>query len=151
MGAPELESLFPGLRNSGYQITSRQADHPNCIGWALYSTLYFDPSGSIMGGYYWPPGIRRDDSLEAWTELFALHNYTECAESTLEPDSEKIAIYGGPDGDPWHVARQLGSGSWTSKLNKLEDIEHPTLDALVGADYVGVIRTMKRPREGKRG
>lgn len=146
MGASELESLFPRLRTSGYQITSKQADQPNCIGWVLYSNLYFDPSGSIVGGYYWPPGIRRDDSLEAWSELFALHRYTECDDATLEPDSEKIAIYGGPDGEPWHVTRQLISGEWTSKLNKLEDIQHPTLEALIGPDYVEVVRIMRRPR-----
>jgi len=148
MGAGDLESLFPRLRGSGYQITSEQADQPNCIGWALYSNLYFDPGGSVMGGYYWPPGVRRDDSLEAWSEVFALHNYRDCDADAVEPDSEKIAIYVGPDGDPWHVARQLTSGEWTSKLNKLEDIRHPTLDALVGAHYVRIAKIMKRPREG---
>jgi hypothetical protein len=39
------------------------------------------------------------------------------------------------DGSPEHVSRQLESGKWTSKIGRLEDIEHPTLAALEGKEY----------------
>ncbi len=150
MGAAELEAFFPHLKNRGYEITSNQGDRPNCIGWVLRSSLYFDPvgvGGTFLGGYYWPEGVRRDDTIEAWSELFALHQYQKCDHGDLEPDTEKIAIYAGPDGEAYHVARQLPSGEWTSKLNKLEDIQHRTLDALLGSEYVAVAKFMKRPRK----
>ncbi len=151
MGASDLEVLFPRLKSGGYRITSPQSDKPNCIGWALQSPFYFDPvgaGGTFLGGYYWPEGIRQDDSLDAWSRLFELFGFRECESHELEPETEKIAIYAGPDGEAWHVARQLPSGEWTSKLNKLEDIQHQTLDALFGADYVAIAKIMKRPRRG---
>jgi len=50
---------------------------------------------------------------------------------------------GEPDGEPTHVARQLPSGRWTSKMGFLEDIEH-TVDALRGFYYGAVTQILKR-------
>ena len=41
---------------------------------------------------------------------------------------EKIALYATDDDEYTHVARQLPSGKWTSKLGGLEDIEHDLPD-----------------------
>lgn len=46
---------------------------------------------------------------------------------------------------PKHAARQLASGRWTSKLGKLEDIDHALHD-LEGMLYGAVVLFMKRPR-----
>lgn len=150
MSADELEYLFPRLKVGGYQITSPQADRPNCIGWALYSTnLYFDPlgAGGQVGGYYWPDGVRADYSVEAWRDVFALHRYEVCEDAEIEPGMEKIVIYAGSDGEASHVARQLPSGEWTSKIGQLEDIRHATLDALMREpEYVVIAVIMRRPR-----
>jgi hypothetical protein len=68
--------------------------------------------------------MRRDDSVEAWIELFELHGYRRCDSADLEEGMEKIAIYADSNGEALHVARQLSSGEWTSKIGKLEDIRH---------------------------
>ena len=145
-----LEVCFPRLKGSGYAITSDKADRPNCIGWALQSSLYFDPVGvgGGFGGYYWPSGIRADDSAESWRQLFEMFGFEECPTNDVEADTEKIAIYIGSDGEQSHVARQLPSGHWTSKMGNLEDIQHTTLDDLLSAsaDYIQVVTIMKRPR-----
>jgi hypothetical protein len=147
--SPDLETLFPGLRTSGYVITSPKADAPNCIGWALRSSLFFDPKLSrFIGGYYWPEGAPREDTLAAWMAVFELHGYRLCETADLEPGAEKIAIYADQSGDAQHVARQLPSGAWTSKIGKLQDIEHTALDGLVGDDFGTVAAIMTRPRRG---
>jgi hypothetical protein len=67
----------------------------------------------------------------------------ECEDGRLESGFEKIALFA-LEGLPKHAARQLQSGRWTSKLGRLEDIEH-TLDDLTGALYGSVALVMKRP------
>ncbi len=80
---------------------------------------------------------------------FATLGYEQCADSNLEPEIEKVAIYADADGFPTHMALQLPSGLWASKLGDLEDIEHATLDQLNGDgkwDYGRAVRFMKRLR-----
>ncbi len=48
---------------------------------------------------------------------------------------------------PTHVARQLPSGLWTSKLGNAEDLEH-TLDGLAGAVFGHVAAVLKRSASG---
>ena len=43
-----------------------------------------------------------------------------------------------------HMARQLASGLWTSKLGELEDIEHETPAELEGDIYGIVVQYMRR-------
>jgi hypothetical protein len=105
-------------------------------------------------GYYWPPGVPKDDSVQSWIRVFEIHGYEPCPGDEPEQGIEKIAIYGKSNGDATHVARQLPTGEWTSKLGKLEDIEHDNLGALEGvydssdmADYGVVIQIMSRSRD----
>ncbi len=108
----ELEEEFPNLQRGGYHPASSVADRPNCIGWALYDKHQFwDPSMIGVKGYYWPPDVAREDSLESWTKVFQIHGYQICENAELESDTEKIAIYATPNGVPQHVARQKSSGS----------------------------------------
>lgn len=72
--------------------------------------------------------------------------YALCKNAGYEDGFEKIAIYVDSNGKPTHVARQLSSGHWTSKLGKLEDIEHKTLESLSGSQYGTVAVIMKRPK-----
>ncbi len=80
---------------------------------------------------YWPEGIRRDGSVEAAIELFQSLGFTctHLNDVGLEKGVLKVAIYGDAAGYT-HVARQLPSGMWMSKIGKLQDIEHDSLDAL---------------------
>lgn len=146
--AVSLEKYFPRLKGAGYLIRSDQADRPNCVGYALGSNLYFDPVGlgGGIGGYFWPHGIATDDSVNSWCELFALFDFARCEDGALQDGIEKIAIYADANGEAAHVARQLPSGAWTSKLGFLEDIEHDSLEALVGDDYATVSVYMRRRR-----
>lgn len=105
--------------------------------------------GGGISGYYWPEDIRADDTVDAWIQLFSLFNFEVCDDADLEDGMEKIAIYADLEGEASHVARQLPSGEWTSKLNKLEDISHRTLDALLRIpEFVVIAKIMKRPRIG---
>ena len=57
---------------------------------------------------------------------------------------EKLVLYADEHGEPIHVARQLPSGAWTSKLGASEDIEHRVLAALEGTLYGKVARLLRR-------
>jgi hypothetical protein len=45
-----------------------------------------------------------------------------------------------------HLAKQLDSGGWTSKLGKDEDIWHDNLEALEGPAYGTVGKIFRKPR-----
>jgi hypothetical protein len=46
-----------------------------------------------------------------------------------------------------HAARQLSNGCWTSKLGKLNDIQHGTPESIEGTEYGIVYCFMKRKFE----
>lgn len=98
-----------------------------------------------FGWYYWPPGIPRTYTLEAYIRAYETLDYTICEDAGYESSFEKIAIYVGSDGKPTHAAKQVSSGYWTSKLGDLEDIEHTALDGIVGEHYGSVTVILKRP------
>lgn len=142
----DLEHDFPGLRDGGYLITSPVDVTYNCMAWAVGDTKYFwDDVGAR--GYYWPPGISAD-TLAGWVEVFRYHGYGYADNASFESDFEKIAIYAVED-EPRHVARQKSSGSWSSKMGKGHDIEHP-LALIEGELYGKVAVIMKRICNGRR-
>jgi len=53
----------------------------------------------------------------------------------MEPSYEKVVIYANAGGTPTHMARQLPSGKWTSKLGQKEDIEHSAVTDVEGPLY----------------
>src|ERR1051326_1576509 len=113
----DLEEDFPNLPIVGWRLTSPVNPSNNCIGWALYDGGQFWASNMIgVRGYYWPPGVPSDDSIDTWSRVFQLHGYSVCDSGELEPNVEKVAIYADLTGTASHVARQLATGAWTSKL-----------------------------------
>jgi len=138
----DLEEDYPGLRGSGWQVTSERTRQYNCISYAAYDTRrpWFP-----WKYFYWPPGAKKEDTIEGWISAFHVLAYKPCDDESLEDGYEKIAIYA-LDGLPKHVARQLESGTWTSKLGNDEDISHNTLEALEGEFYGKVVLLMKRQR-----
>lgn len=122
---------------------------PNCIGWVMGDTTHYWQGGPPTKGYYWPPGVPQDDSLESWVMAFALHGYRVSQSAELEPGVEKVAIYARPEGTPEHVARQKSSGRWTSKVGRGEDIEHDNLEGLEGDFFGTVVRILEKPRRGE--
>ncbi len=93
--------------------------------------------------FSWPIGMGRGDTLQTLRSFFESIGFAECASDAPEPGIEKIAIYGNGQ-IPEHVARQLGSGKWTSKMSGGIDIEHMNLNVLEGGQYGNVLLTMSR-------
>lgn len=136
-----IEQTFPNLKDAGYQITSPKNRKYNCIAWSVGDqNRWWQPEPSI---FYWPAGVAREISVEAYISAFATVGYLECDNDLLEDGFEKIALYA-LNNRPTHAARQLNNGLWTSKLGQIEDIEH-TLVGLVGDKYGVVIKLLKRP------
>lgn len=69
--------------------------------------------------------------------------YKPCEDGALEDGFEKVAIYA-LSFIVTHMARQLASGRWTSKLGELEDIEHASPAELEGQKYGTVVQYMRR-------
>ena len=138
-----LAQFFPKLGND-YSVTSHRDRRYNCIAWAAgVKETWWQPDEH--GIFYWPPDIPRQYTLEAYVEAFATLGYEVCDNDYLEDGYEKVAIF--VEGNsPEHVARQLSSGRWTSKLGMLEDIEH-ALQGLSGEKYGEVVKVLKRRRE----
>jgi len=92
----------------------------NCIAWAAEDTkrFWWPDHG------YWPQGVPRDLTIEAFVQAYAILGYKKCEHGAIEKGFQKIAIFCTPDKVPTHAARQLDTGRWTSKLGKQEDVEH---------------------------
>ena len=80
-------------------------------------------------------------TLEAFCEAFATIGYERCFDDGFEPAFEKVAIFVDQSGVPSHAARQLPTGKRTSKLGRMEDIEHE-LRALEGGAYGSVAHAL---------
>ena len=139
---PDLESEFPNLIQSGFEVTSQATREYNCIAWALRATAPW--WGFQNPGEYWPSNIPRNQHEITMILLFANEGFEVCDGDELEAGYEKIALYSFA-GMFAHVARQLDSGQWTSKLGYQEDITHPTLSSLAGGIYGEVYCIMRRP------
>jgi hypothetical protein len=142
MVEPNREDIFPGLRGQPYRVTSPPDQRYNCIAWA---------AGDVRNWWWpdafeedtWPTGVVRAETVEAFRDAFVTLGYHVCTDDNLETGTEKIAIFALADA-PKHVARQLPTGRWTSKLGLGEDIEHALQD-LAGTAYGSVVLIMKRP------
>ena len=120
---------FPHLKKPQFKITSEDSPDYNCIAWAARDTTkWWDPNED----YYWPVGVPREATVLAFVKVFQTLGYEPCLDATPENGFEKIAIYAATNGKATHVARQLSSGKWTSKLGDCEDIEHNNLECLNG-------------------
>ena len=117
-----------GSLHDAFQVTSWPTDSYNCIAWAAEDTCYWwwpDPDGEA----FWPHGIERQDSITAFIAAFQTIGYEPCDSYTLEAGFEKVALYV-VAGRVKHMARQLPSGSWTSKLGGWWDIAHDSVDGV---------------------
>ena len=140
---------LPGLSSSNHTITSPKARRYNCIAWAAGEDFRFwcpDPWGTA----YWPHGIECSETIQAFVRAFGTLGFSRCSNGDLEPGIEKVALYGkGLEGVevPTHAARQLESGEWTSKLGRLEDIEHLSVENVAGPVYGRVVCYLSRSRK----
>ena len=139
-----METFFPMLQSSSYNVTSPATIAYNCIAWAAGDTETWwwpDP----FDQYFWPSEILREETIDAFVKAFEFLGYTICRDANYEMEYEKVAIYAKPDGRPTHAARQIDSEKWTSKIGRLEDIEHD-INSLSGDIYGEPLVYMKRPK-----
>lgn len=136
---------YPRLRDGGFRETSEKSRRYNCIAWAAGEAKRWwwpaDPPDA-----YWPQGVPREETLASFIRAFATLGYAVCADGALEATMEKVAIFVAPDGTPTHMARQLETGSWTSKCGAGWDIEHTQVDAVENQTYGHVSTYLRRRR-----
>jgi hypothetical protein len=125
-----IEDTFPNLRGSEWTIASCYQPGYNCIAWAGHDDAdRWEPHGA-----FWLADIARNTKPATMVQLFQALGYEVCDTHELEEGFEKVAIYlDDTRYDFRHVARQVESGRWASKLGSWEDIEHPSLAGLEGA------------------
>lgn len=143
---PEAEALiganFPNLQGDEYEVTSPQSRDYNCIAWAADDTeKWWWPSLDD----HWPDGVPRVNKIDNFILAFQRLGYHVCEDGELEARYEKVALYANSNG-PQHMARQLASGAWTSKLGSEWDIQHPTTEDLESDTYGEVVLFLRRPR-----
>jgi hypothetical protein len=141
-------SDFPNLREGDHTKTSDASQEYNCIAWAAEDTSAWWWPSLELGRSYWPEGIPREETVEAFVAAFRTKGYEPCDIGSLEVGFEKIALYVDANNIPTHAARQLKNGHWTSKLGGFEDIEHLTVECLQGDapyQYGRASLYMKRP------
>lgn len=138
-----MQTDFPNLKITPFRETSPTTPFYNCIGFAAGETdRWWWPVGSC----YWPSDAPRVETIEAFVAAFQTLGYELCDNGELEPDFEKVAIYVNSSDRPTHMARQLASGKWTSKLGSDIDIEHDELSGLEGSEYGIAQHFLRRPR-----
>lgn len=132
---------FPVLTAENHRITSPATPEYNCVAWSAGDTEHW-----WQPAVHWPVATPPDDyGLGILEQAFAALGYEPCSDGILEEGIEKIALYG-TTFLYTHVARQLATGRWTSKLGRGEDVEHDTPDDVAGGLYGEVQEYMKRPR-----
>ena len=129
----ELTAFFPGLRDADFRITSPTDPVYNCVAWAAgLTTEWWQPN---YPDGVWPNGVALEGTASAVMHALATVGYELCENGHLEEGVEKAAIFS--EGERFkHVARQLPSGLWTSKLGRQWDIEHE-LEALASSANAG--------------
>ncbi len=93
----ELRSPFPQLNAENCRLTSPADPAHNCVAWAVRECgrwWWPDP----MEQSYWPRGVPRVETVEAFHQAFAQLGFTERSGATQEPGTEKIAIFVGARG-----------------------------------------------------
>lgn len=141
------DANFPNMTERNWRPASDSTAEYNCVAWAAHTTAhYIWPDAGQQ--FAWPPDLQRQDTVDALCSFFSLLGFSCCQTADPEPGFEKIAVYENDDG-PQHVARQLPSGYWTSKMGPGVDAEHTSLDALTGPHYGRVVSIMKRPTDGR--
>ena len=138
----KLRRHFPRLFGDRYRVKSKSTKRYNCLAWAAgFTDTWWDagPGGS------WPQNLPDDGSVEAALQFFEYHGYRRTAslDTSFKEGVEKVAIYGDYHGYT-HAARQIALDRWTSKLGKLQDIEHHGVEDLYGTQYGSLVQVVVR-------
>lgn len=142
MTAEQRLYYWPKLVKNSFRKTSHFSIDYNCVSWAVGIVSKRIDSGGQS--YEWPNDLPRDHTINSYVKLYQKYGFEKCDNGNLESSLEKIALFEDEYGFFKHVALQLSSGLWTSKMGDLEDIEHKTSDAVDGWFYGKVSIYMSR-------
>ena len=143
MDPRKIELAFPGLVETGYEVTSPSDPRYNCFAWAAGDqSRWWQPPSLLDGGYYWPSKETRQNRA-AVVKAYETLGFRRCDDGATEPGWARIALFEREEVIT-HAARQLPDGRWTSKLGTQQDIAHQ-LQALDGTqEYGNVVVFLKR-------
>ena len=144
-----LPHEHPRLTNESCVLTSPKNNGHNCIAWAAGDDTRWWWPVPLRGINYWPRGVAREETLEAFIAAFATRGFAPCSDGSPQNGIEQVALFAKRVGTalvPTHAARQLETGQWTSKMGTLEDITHFTVDAVGGPVYGETVQFLSRPR-----
>ena len=137
-------TIWPNLTEDNHEITSDPDPLYNCIAWAADdNSAKWWPRDDEE--YFWPDEAPMEETVDAFMAAFALRGYEPCDGPELEDGYLKVVIYA-EGTEPGHMARQLETGQWTSKLGISEDIRHVLPEDVETKRYGQVTQFMRRPR-----
>jgi hypothetical protein len=110
-----------------WRCTSEKDRQYNCVGFALGFRMWIWPESDFFGPRQKPANLTVTEFIEVFRDICG---FEQCASELYEEGYLKVALYASEAGIPTHVARQLPSAKWTSKLSDGIDIEHDTLGDL---------------------
>jgi hypothetical protein len=143
-----LPAEFPRLAGADCEKTSEESRLYNCIAHAADDqSRKWDCPPMPVPGYYWPPGAKTGNELDALVSAFESIGYNLCDNPGLEEGYEKVVLYTDRDGLWTHAAKQREvDGHWSSKLGDLIDIRHASADDVGGPAYGEPVCYMKRKK-----
>lgn len=130
-----INKLWPNLNSTNYELKSNSTDNYNCVAWANH--INYEPVDLSLDNNG-EPLVYPDLSCLTYIEYFENQGFELCESSEWEEGFEKIALYERDDETFEHVARQVSTNIWTSKLGEWEDIEHTTLESLQSSHFYGI-------------
>jgi hypothetical protein len=85
-----LLAAFPRLRTTPFRVTSPADESYNCIAWAAGDSRNWWWPLAGLGKTFWPEGIARSPTLDAFVSAFAAFGYEADAGEEPEPGFEKV-------------------------------------------------------------
>ena len=138
---PVLLAAFPDLAADGGIVTHPPDRAYNCVAWAVGVThTAWWPSNADA---FWPPTVSDELTIDAMIAALETVGYFPCPDGQSESGFEKVAVYA-KGGVPTHMARQLHSGSWSSKLGRDCTVSHQSPEGVAGAVYGSVVAYLCR-------
>lgn len=143
------EAGFPNMHN--FKVLNPTFDLSyNCVGWAVDDTnRWWWPIR--YENEYWPfsvenstPEVKNFDELFIQNAGAVVTNESPSRYISVEPGFVKLALFTADFNHPTHIARQMDTGKWVSKLGGDELLEHE-LDELEGGYYGTIKKIYKVP------
>src|SRR5271163_1349100 len=84
---------LPNLNDANCIVTSAFKRGYNCIAWAAGDASRWWWPIRLPGVNYWPKGVPREATIDAFIAAFATLGYVPCVDGSLEAGIEKVVIF----------------------------------------------------------